>query len=131
MRPFLALAAAFLLAVLPARADFSSVPPAMGLLPTDEAGLRALDDQQRRILRQAQRMCAAGSFGNPGTATGSGTARVCVISLADQAVASSSSAPLRAYHGALPYGARYDANRPDGSWRMFVLTRPQPVPTGP
>jgi len=87
-------------------------------LPRDEAALRAIDNAQLRIVRRANAQCAhfgEAQFGE----TRSARARACILPLADRAVATSDDPALQAYHEWLPFGLRYDANRPP-HWRRLI-----------
>ena len=101
-------------------AAMADIPaPDYGALPRDEASLRDLDNQQLRIVRRAGAQCwhsGEGGF----RSNRSPQARVCIIGLADRAIADSGNAELQAYHQALPMNARYDEYRGAYYWQMFL-----------
>jgi hypothetical protein len=87
--------------------------------PRDEVSLRALDNQQLRIVRRAGAQCwhsGDTGFVNPQ----SPRARACIISLTESAIANSEDPALQAYHHALPFNARYDEYRANYYWQRFV-----------
>jgi len=89
-----------------------------GAFPRDEASLRTLDNQQLRIVRRAGAQCwhsGEGGFRSRGAAS-----RACIIGLTENAIRSSESEPLQAYHNALPFNARYNENRPSYYWQRLV-----------
>ncbi len=105
--------------VFAAAVSANSPAPDYGALPRDETSLRALDNKQLRIVRRAGAQCwhsGQGGFGSRSV-----TARACVISLTEGAVANSDSSALQAYHQALPFNARYNENRPAYYWQRLVV----------
>lgn len=114
-RPFAILCSFLALSQL-AFADISAVSPPPGILPQGEDQLRALDAQQSGIVRRAERICAVDHGWSGGAAF-----RACVISLADNAVATSGSPQLQAYHRALPYPARYSSQRVGPRWSAWQV----------
>ena len=96
----------------------------LSVLPRDEASLRALDNQQLRIVRRAGAQCA--HFGEApfsGAYHAGARARGCIIGNTEQAIRSSDDRVLQTYHDWLPYGVRYDENRPGYYWQRLVAAR--------
>lgn len=116
MRKILAVAAVAAISLI--GASFAGAQDT-GALPHDEPSLRALDNAQLRIVRRAMSQCVhfgEAQFG----ASRSARARACLIPLADRAVASAEDPALQAYHQWLPFGIRYDENRPGTYWQRLV-----------
>ncbi len=116
MRAFIP--AAVLAVALIGSAAASPVAYQPGAFPRDETSLRDLDSQQLRIVRRAGAQCW--HSGEGGFRSRSATARACIIGLTENAIRSSESEPLQAYHNALPFHVRYSEYRPAYYWQRFA-----------
>ena len=117
MRSLLLITAAIVGLSLQARAE---EPQAYdeSLLPRDEAGLRALDDKQLRIVRRATSLCdTTEAF----LIRARATQRPCVISSVNHAIDDTDDAALKAYHSALPFNVRYDRYRPAYYYQQILV----------
>lgn len=77
-------------------------------LPRDEAGLRALDAKQLRIVRRTTAQCDATE---PYWVRAKASRRPCIIGGVDRAIETADDPALEAYHAALPFNVRYDRFR--------------------
>ena len=88
------------------------------LLPHDEAGLKALDHQQLRIVRRTTAQCDATE---PFFVRARATQRPCIIGGVDHAIETSGDEALMAYHAALPFSVRYDRFRSSYYYQQILV----------
>ena len=88
------------------------------VLPRDEAGLKALDDTQIRIVRRTTAQCQATE---PALIRLRATQHPCIIGGVDHAIETSDDPALQAYHAALPFNHRYDRYRSSIYYQQMLV----------
>ena len=88
------------------------------LLPHNEAGLKALDNKQLRIVRRTTAQCDATE---PFFVRARASLRPCIIGGVDHAIETSGDEALMAYHAALPFNVRYDRFRSSYYYQQMLV----------
>lgn len=89
--------------------------PTFSVTPVTEEFLRKLDNDQLRIVRQAQGRCPRTPIRRERDP--------CITMSTDKAVAATNDPDLAAFHKALPATERYDEMRSSVTWRAWLIPK--------